>query len=84
MVRLNINGRRVDADVEPDTPLLWVLRDTLGLTGTKFGCGAGLCGACSVHVDGKVMRSCMIAAGQLRERKSPPSRASRQCRIIRS
>ncbi len=65
MVRLNINGRRVDADVEPDTPLLWVLRDTLGLTGTKFGCGAGLCGACSVHVDGKVMRSCMIAAGQL-------------------
>jgi isoquinoline 1-oxidoreductase alpha subunit len=65
MVRLNINGRRVDADVEPDTPLLWVLRDTLGLTGTKFGCGAGLCGACSVHVDGQVMRSCMIAAGQL-------------------
>jgi isoquinoline 1-oxidoreductase alpha subunit len=65
MVRLNINGRRVDADVEPDTPLLWVLRDKLGLTGTKFGCGAGLCGACSVHVDGQVMRSCMIAAGQL-------------------
>jgi isoquinoline 1-oxidoreductase alpha subunit len=55
----------LNADVEPDTPLLWVLRDTLGLTGTKFGCGAGLCGACSVHVDGQVMRSCMIAAGQL-------------------
>ncbi len=65
MVRLNVNGRRVDADVEPDTPLLWVLRDTLGLTGTKFGCGAGLCGACSVHIDGRVTRSCMIAAGQL-------------------
>ena len=65
MIRLNINGRRVDADVEPDTPLLWVLRDSLGLTGTKFGCGAGLCGACSVHVNGQVMRSCMLAAGQL-------------------
>jgi isoquinoline 1-oxidoreductase subunit alpha len=64
MVTLNINGQRYDADSEPDTPLLWVLRDTLGLTGTKFGCGAGLCGACSVHIDGQVMRSCMIAASQ--------------------
>ena len=64
MVTLNINGRRYDADAEPDTPLLWVLRDTLGLTGTKFGCGAGLCGACSVHIDGQVMRSCMVAASQ--------------------
>jgi len=65
MVTLNVNGRRYDADAEPDTPLLWVLRDTLGLTGTKFGCGAGLCGACSVHIDGQVMRSCMIAASQV-------------------
>jgi isoquinoline 1-oxidoreductase subunit alpha len=65
MLQLNINGRRFDADVEPETPLLWVLRDNLGLTGTKFGCGAGLCGACSVHVDGQVMRSCMLAAGQV-------------------
>jgi isoquinoline 1-oxidoreductase alpha subunit len=65
MLQLNVNGRRYDADVEPDTPLLWVLRDNLGLTGTKFGCGAGLCGACSVHVDGQVMRSCMLAAGQV-------------------
>jgi isoquinoline 1-oxidoreductase alpha subunit len=52
MLALKINGRIVDVDVEPDTPLLWVLRDTLGLTGTKFGCGAALCGACTVHVDG--------------------------------
>jgi isoquinoline 1-oxidoreductase alpha subunit len=65
MLQLNINGRRFDADVEADTPLLWVLRDNLGLTGTKFGCGAGVCGACSVHVDGQVMRSCMLAAGQV-------------------
>src|SRR5947209_2528006 len=65
MIGLNINGRRVEANVEADTPLLWVLRDTLGLTGTKFGCGAGLCGACSVHVDGQVMRSCMLRAGAL-------------------
>jgi isoquinoline 1-oxidoreductase subunit alpha len=65
MVQLIVNGRRIDADVEADTPLLWVLRDTLGLTGTKFGCGAGLCGACSVHVNGQVMRSCQLPAGSL-------------------
>ena len=62
---LNINGKDVVVQSPPDTPLLWVLRDSLGLTGTKFGCGAGLCGACSVHVDGQVMRSCMLAAGQV-------------------
>ncbi len=55
---LNVNGRSRVVDVDPQTPLLWVLRDTLGLTGTKFGCGAGLCGACTVHVDGTAMRSC--------------------------
>ncbi len=57
---LNINGKihRIDADA--DTPLLWVLRDTIGLTGTKFGCGAGLCGACTVHVNGKAARSCTV------------------------
>jgi isoquinoline 1-oxidoreductase subunit alpha len=65
MITLNVNGKRVDADVESDTPLLWVLRDTLGLTGTKFGCGAGLCGACTVHVDGQPMRSCSLAVGRL-------------------
>jgi len=62
MITLDINGetRRVDAD--PATPLLWVLRDTLGMTGTKFGCGMALCGACTVHVDGKPVRSCSTPA----------------------
>ena len=69
MVQLNVNGRRVEADVEADTPLLWVLRDSLGLTGTKFGCGAGLCGACSVHVNGQVVRSCMLPVGSLQDKE---------------
>ncbi len=56
--RLTVNGRTIDAKAEPDTPLLWVIRDEIGLTGTKFGCGAGLCGACTVHVDGVPVRSC--------------------------
>ncbi|WP_372964105.1 (2Fe-2S)-binding protein [Marinobacter sp.] len=55
---LTVNGQQYSLDVEPDTPLLWVLRDELGLKGTKFGCGAGLCGACTVHVDGQPARSC--------------------------
>ena len=55
---LSVNGTRHTIDVEPDTPLLWVLRDTLGLTGTKYGCGAALCGACTVHLDGRAVRSC--------------------------
>jgi isoquinoline 1-oxidoreductase alpha subunit len=55
---LKINGKTLTVDVEPDTPLLWVLRDTLGLVGTKFGCGAGLCGACTVHLDGNAVRGC--------------------------
>ncbi len=59
MIQLNINGKAVKADVEPDTPLLWVLRDTLQLTGTKYGCGQALCGACTVHLDGAPVRACM-------------------------
>ena len=57
-VKLNVNGKAVNAKAEPDTPMLWVLRDELGLTGTKFGCGAALCGACTVHVNGVAVRSC--------------------------
>ena len=58
MARLNVNGRWETVDADPSTPLLWVLRDSLGLTGTKYGCGAALCGACTVHVDGGAVRSC--------------------------
>jgi isoquinoline 1-oxidoreductase alpha subunit len=58
MVTLTINGKTHDADVEPDTPLLWVIRDTIGLTGTKYGCGIAQCGACTVHIDGQPVRSC--------------------------
>jgi isoquinoline 1-oxidoreductase alpha subunit len=58
MLSLKVNGQTHEVDVEPDTPLLWVLRDHLHLTGTKFGCGQALCGACTVHIDGQAMRAC--------------------------
>jgi isoquinoline 1-oxidoreductase subunit alpha len=58
--RLKVNGVARDVDVEPDAPLLWILRDELNLTGTKFGCGIGACGACTVHVNGKAVRSCSV------------------------
>jgi aerobic-type carbon monoxide dehydrogenase small subunit (CoxS/CutS family) len=58
MIRLTVNGRARRVNVEPETPLLWVLRDTLGLAGTKFGCGMAICGACTVHVDGVATRAC--------------------------
>jgi isoquinoline 1-oxidoreductase subunit alpha len=60
MTRLTINGKTQEVDVDPDTPLLWVLRDTLGLTGTKYGCGIAQCGACTVHIDGMATRSCSV------------------------
>jgi isoquinoline 1-oxidoreductase alpha subunit len=60
MVSLNINGRDVDLEVSPKMPLLWALRDLVGLTGTKYGCGRALCGACTVHIDGQAARSCSI------------------------
>ena len=60
MTRLAVNGTQHDVDVDPDTPLLWVLRETVGLTGTKYGCGIAQCGACTVHIDGEAMRSCSL------------------------
>jgi aerobic-type carbon monoxide dehydrogenase small subunit (CoxS/CutS family) len=59
MIAITVNGKRHDVDVEPSTPLLWVLRDSLGLTGTKYGCGISQCGACTVHIDGTATRSCV-------------------------
>ncbi len=63
--RLTVNGTRHTTDAPPDTPLLWVLRDELGLTGTKFGCGIAACGACTVHVDGQAVRSCQVRLADL-------------------
>ena len=68
MVKLTINGEQKSFDAPSDMPLLWVLRDILGLTGTKFGCGIAQCGACTVHIDGKPVRSCMLSVGQIRDR----------------
>ena len=65
---IKINGGTHSLDVDGDTPLLWVLRDVLGMTGTKFGCGIAQCGACTVHIDGKPVRSCMLAVGAVRDR----------------
>src|SRR5947207_10901437 len=69
MIALNVNGKRVEVDAEADTPLLWVLRDYLNMTGTKFGCGMALCGACTVHVDGQPTRSCVTPAASVSNKK---------------
>jgi isoquinoline 1-oxidoreductase alpha subunit len=69
MIKLNVNGKDVQVDVEPDTPLLWVLRDTIGLTGTKYGCGMALCGACTVHLNGQPTRSCVTPVSAIRDQK---------------
>ena len=66
MTTLHINGRVVTIEAEDDTPLLWVIRDVVGLTGTKFGCGVGMCGACTVHVGGRPTRSCITSVGSVR------------------
>lgn len=60
MARLLVNGREIEIDVDPDTPLLWAIRENIGLTGTKYGCGIGECGACTVHIDGAAVRSCSV------------------------
>jgi isoquinoline 1-oxidoreductase subunit alpha len=69
MVQFVVNGQEANAEVAPDTPLLWVLRDTLGLTGTKFGCGMAQCGACTVHVDGNPTRACVTPVSAVKGRK---------------
>lgn len=68
-ISLNVNGKTHSVDVSPDTPLLWVLRDTMGLTGTKFGCGIALCGACTVHLDGQAVRSCQTLVSAVGARR---------------
>jgi isoquinoline 1-oxidoreductase subunit alpha len=67
MARLNVNGRVLDVTVEDDTPLLWVIREQLGLTGTKYGCGIAQCGACTVHMDGQAIRSCTLPVSAVTE-----------------
>lgn len=69
MIRLNINGKSYDVDVAADVPLLWVIREQLQLTGTKFGCGIGMCGSCTVHMDGKAVRSCQTPVGTAQGKK---------------
>ncbi len=67
MAKLNVNGRVVEVTVDPDTPLLWAIRDHVGLTGTKYGCGVAACGACTVHVDGQAIRSCSMPVSAFEE-----------------
>ncbi|MBR9764855.1 MAG: (2Fe-2S)-binding protein [Rhodobacteraceae bacterium] len=67
MINLNVNGQSVDIDASPETPLLWALRDELQLTGTRFGCGAGMCGACTVHIDGEARFACQTRIGDVGE-----------------
>jgi isoquinoline 1-oxidoreductase subunit alpha len=69
VIKLNLNGQETTVDVEGDTPLLWVLRDALGLTGTKFGCGMALCGACTVHLEGEAVRSCVLPVSAVGARR---------------
>ncbi len=81
MIQLNVNGKPHSVDVSPDTPLLWVLRDTLGLTGTKYGCGQALCGACTVHVDGAPLRSCVTPVSAVAGRKISTIETADQSRV---
>jgi isoquinoline 1-oxidoreductase alpha subunit len=69
MISLDVNGKKYEVDVGPDTPLLWVLRETIGLTGTRYGCGMALCGACTVHVDGEAIRSCVTPVSSVDGRR---------------
>ena len=69
MITLNVNGRSATVDADPATPLLWVIREQLGLTGTKYGCGIAACGACTVHIDGAAVRSCSVPVGEVGARR---------------
>ena len=69
MITFTVNGKKLTVDVPPDTPLLWVIREELQLTGTKYGCGEGLCGACTVHIDGKARRSCITKVSEVKGKK---------------
>ena len=84
MARLHINGKDVEADVDPSTPLLWTLRDTVGLTGTKFGCGQALCGACTVHLNGAPVRSCVTPVSAAQGQKITTIEAVAQDRVGRA
>ena len=77
MAALNVNGTTHQVDVDPNTPLLWVLRETIGLTGTKYGCGIAQCGACTVHIDGVAMRSCGISVSEAGRQADHDDRGSR-------
>jgi len=68
MIRFNLNGKSVELELPEDMPVLWVLRDSLGLTGTKYGCGIAQCGACTIHVDGKAVRSCVLPVSSIRDK----------------
>jgi len=81
MIQLTVNGKAHPVDVAPDTPLLWVLRDALHLTGTKYSCGQALCGACTVHVDGTPLRSCMTPVSAVAGRKITTIEAADQTRV---
>ena len=83
MIKLKVNGKDYSVDVKPDTPLLWVLRENLGLTGTKYGCGISQCGACTVHLDGVAVRSCVTPWLARPVKRSPPLKASRPISVIR-
>ena len=78
MVSLNVNGKSYQADVDPRTPLLWVLRDAIGLTGTKYGCGIAQCGACTVHIDGVATRSCSVPVSARRRQEDHHDRGPRR------
>ena len=69
MTRLNVNGKQYDIDVEDDTPLLWAIRESVGLTGTRYGCGVAQCGACTVHLDGMAVRSCSVPVSEAANKK---------------